>query len=360
MRFVSLSLNNFGPYGAKQQFQLDGQNGKKNIVLIGGKNGCGKTTFLDSLYIVLYGKQPREGGMSRYEIIRSWKTSGDKVKEEFIVNSDAEDRGLVQENWAIIINEILPIRLSKLFFFDGEKIESLADLSSSKDILNDAINTLLGLDTTDRLINDLNYFKKEKQKTTMNTETLQNFELKEKQLEGLKIHLQEQGEKDKELNYELQVIQDEISNLNQQLELKGEDLYLKKNEIQNEIFKLENRKQDLQFTLRRLAGRHLPFFIIKEKMSYLKAQAEQEKQVMRVKDFSQVIDEHDQEILIHLKKNNPDAVDALSTFIENLKSKNVKMLNQSVLFDENENQAIAKFYTDRSIISEKSTPGLPH
>ena len=388
MRFVSLSLNNFGPYGAKQQFQLDGQNGKKNIVLIGGKNGCGKTTFLDSLYIVLYGKQiqqirdasnsydrflkdyihnsssegatislvldlPREGGMSRYEIIRSWKASGDKIKEEFSINSEAEDRGLVQENWAIIINEILPIRLSKLFFFDGEKIESLADLSSSKDILNDAINTLLGLDTTDRLINDLNYFKKEKQKTTMNKEVLQNFELKEKQLEGLNVHFKEQGEKEKELNYELQVIEDEISNLNQQLELKGEDLYLKKNEIQNEIFKLDHKKQDLQFSLRRLAGRHLPFYIIKEKLSYLKDQADQEKKIMKVKDFSQVIDEHDQEILTHLKKNNPNAVDALSSFIESLRTKNIEMLNQSVLFDENENQAIIKFYTDKSIASEK-------
>ena len=39
MRFVQLELENFGAYGEKQIFQLDGQNSKKNIILIGGKNG---------------------------------------------------------------------------------------------------------------------------------------------------------------------------------------------------------------------------------------------------------------------------------------------------------------------------------
>ena len=34
MRFVELSLENFGAYGAKQTFHLDGQNSQKNIDLV--------------------------------------------------------------------------------------------------------------------------------------------------------------------------------------------------------------------------------------------------------------------------------------------------------------------------------------
>ena len=125
----------------------------------------------------------------------------------------------------------MPIRLSKLFFFDGEKIESLADLSASKDVLNDAINTLLGLDITDRLVNDLSYLKREKQ-TTLNTQTLQRFEIKEKNLQDLLMKLKEQKEKRQDLENDGHVLKDEINNLSQQLEIKGEDLFLKKNEIQ--------------------------------------------------------------------------------------------------------------------------------
>ena len=202
---------------------------------------------------------PREGGHKRYKVIRHWRNTNDRLKETFEVQSDEEDQKVVEENWPIIINEILPIRLSKLFFFDGEKIESLADLSASKDVLNDAINTLLGLDITDRLINDLGHLKREKQKATLNNESLQRFEIKEKNLQGLILKLKDQRQKKQDLENEGHVLKDEINNLSQQLEIKGEDLFLKKNEIQNEIYKLDKRKQDLELNLRRLSGRFLPF-----------------------------------------------------------------------------------------------------
>ena len=378
MRFVQLQLENFGTYGEKQTFQLDGQDSKKNIILIGGKNGCGKTTFLDSLYIVLYGKQiqqiressssydrflkdyihnnkeqgatislildlPREGGHKRYTIIRHWKNVNDRLKETFQVLSDEEDQKVVEENWPIIINEILPIRLSKLFFFDGEKIESLADLSASKDVLNDAINTLLGLDITDRLVNDLSFLKREKQKTALNTESLQRFEIKEKNLQDLIKKLKDQKQKRQDLENEGHVLQDEINNLSQQLEIKGEDLYLKKNEIQNEIFKLDKRKQDLELNLRRLAGRFLPFFILKGKIGELAEQAKQEKKISKVKEFSSIIEEHDREILDHLQADHPKIVENVQLFMKRLQDKNKDLVNQLVLFEDPEIQALIDF-----------------
>ena len=388
MRFVELSLENFGAYGAKQTFYLDGQNSKKNIILIGGKNGCGKTTFLDSLYIVLYGKQiqqirdsgssydfflkdyihnhreegatisltldlPREGGLRRYTLIRHWEEKNNRIKESFEVISEEEDRQVVEENWPIIINEILPIRLSKLFFFDGEKIESLADLSASKDILNDAINTLLGLDITDRLINDLSYIKREKQKTTLNTQTLQRFEVKEKNLQDLLAKLKEQKEKRQDLENDGHVLQDEINNLSQQLEIKGEDLFLKKNEIQNEIFKLDKRKQDLEINLRRLAGRFLPFFLLKKKISSLADQATHEKKIAKLKEFSEIIEEHDREILSHLENQHPDTAASVQTFMQSLKNKNKDLINQTTLFNDNEIQALTDFESGQQSLPDR-------
>ena len=90
---------------------------------------------------------------------------------------------------------------------------------------------------------------------------MQRFEVKEKNLQDLLAKLKEQKEKRQDLENDGHVLQDEINNLSQQLEIKGEDLFLKKNEIQNEIFKLDKRKLDLEINLRRLAGRFLPCFL---------------------------------------------------------------------------------------------------
>ena len=88
--------------------------------------------------------------------------------------------------------------------------------------------------------------------------------------------MKEQKEKRQDLENDGHVLKDEINNLSQQLEIKGEDLFLK-NEIQNEIFKLDKRKQDLEINLRRLASRFLPFFLLKKKISSLAEQTTHEK-----------------------------------------------------------------------------------
>ena len=54
MKIKKITLFNIGPYVGKNtfDFSIDKQ---KNIVLIGGKNGAGKTTFFNSIKTCLYG-----------------------------------------------------------------------------------------------------------------------------------------------------------------------------------------------------------------------------------------------------------------------------------------------------------------
>ena len=51
-----LSLHNFAIYKGEQEFDLNPLSKKKPIILIGAMNGSGKTTFLQSIDFLLYGK----------------------------------------------------------------------------------------------------------------------------------------------------------------------------------------------------------------------------------------------------------------------------------------------------------------
>ena len=52
------------------------------------------------------------------------------------------------------VEELVPLEISQLFFFDAEKIRTLAEDETSSQALGAAIKSLLGLDIVERLIAD--------------------------------------------------------------------------------------------------------------------------------------------------------------------------------------------------------------
>ena len=62
------------------------------------------------------------------------------MKEEFFVFIDDKYDEDITKDWDNFVDQILPSRVASLFFFDGEKIEQLADLDKSKEVLKKAID----------------------------------------------------------------------------------------------------------------------------------------------------------------------------------------------------------------------------
>ena len=54
MKIKELQLQNIGPYSGRHKIDFNTSN-SKNIILIGGQNGAGKTTILKAIKIGLYG-----------------------------------------------------------------------------------------------------------------------------------------------------------------------------------------------------------------------------------------------------------------------------------------------------------------
>lgn len=174
------------------------------IILFGGLNGTGKTTILTAVLISLYGRQSlgvgtrtkeyqsylekaihksrktilkprsaslaltftyaRMGVVSRYTVDRKWEVEGDGVNEALCITKDGTELvGLNYDQAQAFLNELIPLGVSDLFFFDGEKIKELAE-DRTGTALTDAIKKLLGLNLIDRLNADLNVIIRNYQK----------------------------------------------------------------------------------------------------------------------------------------------------------------------------------------------------
>jgi DNA sulfur modification protein DndD len=60
----------------------------------------------------------------------------------------------LSREWPQLVEALIPLEFSQLFFFEGEKIRSLAEDASSSETTGAAIKALLGLDIVERLISD--------------------------------------------------------------------------------------------------------------------------------------------------------------------------------------------------------------
>ncbi len=193
MLLRSLTLDNFGVYRGSQTVRFSTARNHP-ITLIGGKNGTGKTSILDSIPLCLYGSRARrilngssypeylnsmvhhgestasvslefdrneEGRKVRYVVERAWnRTTQGKSTDRLYVSTDDQARPDLVAVWPEFVERVMPIAVSDLTVFDGEKIESLADPASSAEILRTSLYGLLGLDLVDRLRSDLHGFRR--------------------------------------------------------------------------------------------------------------------------------------------------------------------------------------------------------
>ena len=184
MLLQSIKLENFRQFRKEYIDFADGNNGK-NVTIIIGENGTGKTTFAQAFFWCLYGEtefsdknmlnkvvaaELRPGQEAKVQVILKLK-HGDvdyTLIREQVYRKDSSNR-IKPDNTVFDIAKkdtsgnisyikksacesevkgILPKELSRYFFFDGERIEKMSkDISNGKKATDfaDAVKGLLGL-----------------------------------------------------------------------------------------------------------------------------------------------------------------------------------------------------------------------
>ena len=99
------------------------------------------------------------GTLHTYSVERSWEISGNTVHTFLDVKRDGSPLDEVdQANADEFLRDLIPPGVSQLYFFDGEKIQQLAEADDDSDALGEAIRGLLGLDLVDQLNIDLKIY----------------------------------------------------------------------------------------------------------------------------------------------------------------------------------------------------------
>lgn len=184
MLLQSIKLENFRQFRNESIDFADGNNGK-NVTIIIGENGTGKTTFAQAFFWCLYGEtefsdknmlnkvvatEMRPGQEERvqvtlklhhgeidYTLIREQryrKDSSNRIKADnttfdiAVKDASGNTNYVKKSQCESEVKGILPKELSKYFFFDGERIEKMSkDISTGKKATDfaDAVKGLLGL-----------------------------------------------------------------------------------------------------------------------------------------------------------------------------------------------------------------------
>jgi DNA sulfur modification protein DndD len=289
MKLSSLELENFRQYYGKQKLDFSKVK-EKNITVIFGENGSGKTALLNSFLWVLYGKMklPQSGKIvseramietgigeeigvtvtlmfehegkeymvQRERVVRKRSDTdfiGELVDESLLLSHTVSDgKKIYPRNPNEVVDQIMPSRLSDLFFFHGEDIDRLSREEGSREI-QENIKNIMDLEILERSISHLGSVAKrfEKEMEEHGGEELKRLLEKKRKLErnflGLKGKIEILYKKLQEVRNEKNTIDRSLKELEKAKELqeKRERLEYDLNRIESSIKKVRKATKNL-------------------------------------------------------------------------------------------------------------------
>lgn len=332
MLITEIELNNFRIYKGVNRISLTPQQ-DKNVIIVSGQNGFGKTTFLMSLVWCLYGKNMEQvdamykkeiddkGNYTKYiadsmnrksaeegetefwvkisfsgvnvqnvmcdvVVKRSYNiVTGTSDKIEVLISGQPQEliENLSQDNQKgeeIFIRDfILPIAIAKFFFFDAEKITSLAEINQKdqRRQLSKAYSEVLGIQKYETLKDNLEDKLDEYRKKSAKKEDKQKLNQLEADIKNTDIEIENCESKIKDLKEEINQKKHESNDISLKLVKAGDKMSLEElTELRMEKSSLEQTKNALQEKLKEVFD-FIPFALAGETLANVAEQIEGER-----------------------------------------------------------------------------------
>lgn len=317
MIFRRLVLEDFGLYSGVQEIDLMPRQKRGRtlpVVLFGGKNGAGKSTIFEAILLCLYGRgaigertrqseyleylfqrmhRSQSGRTSArasvmvefefvqagvrhvYEVTRSW-VAVNATSASIDVSLDLKQDGqrlvdLDHDHWDDFIRELIPPGLSQLFFFDGEKIQRLAEEQDSQE-LGRSVKSLLNLDLVERLSADLQIYAAKQAKASAGNSERQEIDKLEALRQELNVRFEQlQSDRAALQSSKLDHISTTIEKLDRQLRSEGSELAKVRDELIAEQNQLRLAIKQGEQRLRDLSSGTLVFALCPNTLGQLRA-----------------------------------------------------------------------------------------
>jgi len=283
MILKKLIIENMFAYQGKVIIDLEPES-DKNIILIGARNGRGKTSFLRIIRILLHGlKDNSEFTKKDMKLTETEYAIGkDKIWSGIFYNNNSniytasvtgffrfENKDLVlhrkfkkfkhsfqeevslysnrinQTNPQEFLNNVLPKNFADFFFFDGEKIHELMESKNTN--IKDSLEVLLNIKTYEKLNDNIKKIKREFETETKDSPTVSKIEELINKLEGtvknIKVNQEYIAQNKKAIdsfNQEIIYIDEKLVELVSDNKIDIKPLKLQKEKLEKELVQLKS------------------------------------------------------------------------------------------------------------------------
>jgi len=314
----SLILENFRQYRGKQQLELPADYGSdRNIIIIGGLNGAGKTSILEALRLTLFGKlnedlwrhnsykayirqcmnkQAALDGKREFHLAvelevgdvqssttlrieRRWRFSDQmELASEALTlySNDKEKLGLSQDEAELYIQERIPFGVSQFVFFDGEKIQELARDDGFTRDTHEAIYSILGLRLHQELEQDIWLYERSLLREHANSD---EFRQAEQTLDRAEKQVREIQDHKADLQRELASVQQRHAAVQSERKRLGDRHLRDRLEIDEVLMSLKSQRDAIQHGLVNLVSHDLPLLLLSPILTRLRRRLETEAKV---------------------------------------------------------------------------------